>query len=84
MSAMTLRRMLATSFVVGRKALRSPGIRLRMMLRHTFLVTVAVCLLMAGIAGAAFYAATRPMTLSIAVGPATGEDAKLEIGRAHV
>ena len=77
MSAMTLRRMLATSFVVGRKALRSPGIRLRMMLRHTFLVTVAVCLLMAGIAGAAFYAATRPMTLSIAVGPATGEDAKL-------
>src|SRR5262249_19737913 len=54
-----------------------PGIRLRMMLQHTWLVTVAICLLIAGIAGASFYEATRPITLTIAVGPPTGDDAKL-------
>src|SRR5262249_42562641 len=72
-----LRRMLATSLVIGRNALRSPGSRVRMMLHHTWLVTVAVGLLIAGVAGASFYAATRPTMLTIAVGPAASDDSKL-------
>ena len=48
-----------------------------MMLHHTLLLTIAICLLVAGLVGAAFYAATRPATLKFAVGPANGEDAKL-------
>jgi TRAP transporter TAXI family solute receptor len=51
--------------------------RIRMMLRHTWLLSVAVILLCAGLAGAALYAASRPTTVTIAVGPANGEDAKL-------
>src|ERR1700681_347025 len=71
-----LRRMFATSFVVGKmwKPRRS---RVRMMLHHTLLLTIAICLLVAGLVGAAFYVATRPATLKFAVGPANGEDAKL-------
>ena len=48
-----------------------------MMLHHTLLLTIAICLLVAGLVGAAFYVATRPATLKFAVGPANGEDAKL-------
>src|SRR5258707_7820605 len=71
-----LRRMFATSFVVGKmwKPRRS---RVRMMLHHTLLLTIAICLLAAGLVGAAFYVATRPATLKFAVGPLNGEDAKL-------
>ncbi len=47
------------------------------MLHHTLLITVAVCLLIAGLVGAGFYVATRPATLKFAVGPLSGEDAKL-------
>ena len=48
-----------------------------MMLHHTLLLTVAICLLLAGLAGAAVYVATRPATLKFAIGPLNGEDAKL-------
>lgn len=48
-----------------------------MMLRHTWLITIAACLLIAGIVGGALYMASRPTELTIAVGPAGGDDAKL-------
>ena len=63
-------------FVPPRTSRASARSRLRMMLRHTWLITIAVSLLCAGLVGAAFYAASRPTTLKIAVGPKEGEDAK--------
>jgi TRAP-type uncharacterized transport system substrate-binding protein len=49
--------------------------RIRMMLGHTWLLAIAVAFLCAGLAGAALFAASRPTTVKIAVGP--GDDAKL-------
>jgi len=54
---------------------RTEPSRVRMMLGHTWLLAIAVALLCAGLAGAALYAASRPTTVKIAVGP--GDDAKL-------
>jgi TRAP transporter TAXI family solute receptor len=81
MKSSPLRKMFATTFVVGGRMLIPPRAhgrsRIRMMMRHTWLVSVAVVLLCAGIAGAALYVASRPTTVTIAVGPSNGEDAKL-------
>lgn len=51
--------------------------RIRMMLRHTWLISIAVALLCAGLVAASLWAASRPTSVKIAVGPANGEDAKL-------
>src|SRR5882672_2214238 len=81
MKSSPLRKMFATTFVVGGRmfvpARASGRSRIRMMLRHTWLISVAVALLCAGLAGAALYAASRPTAVKVAVGPANGEDAKL-------
>jgi len=71
----------ATTFVVGGRMLIPPRARgrsrIRMMMRHTWLVSVAIVLLCAGVAGAALYVASRPTTVTIAAGPPNSEDAKL-------
>src|SRR5437016_4886448 len=81
MKSSPLRKMFATTFVVGGRMLIPPRAhgrsRIRMMMRHTWLVSVAVVLLCAGVAGAALYVASRPTTVTIAVGPPNSEDAKL-------
>ena len=63
-------------FVPPRTSRASARSRLRIMLRHTWLITIAVALLCAGLVGAALYTASRPTTLRIAVGPKEGEDVK--------
>jgi len=70
--------MFATTFIIGGRMFippRSGRSRVRMMLRHTLLVSIAVSLLCAGLAGAALYLASRPTPVKIAVGP--GDDSKL-------
>jgi TRAP-type uncharacterized transport system substrate-binding protein len=51
--------------------------RLRLMLRHTWLMGIAACLLLVGVAAATAYVVTRPTTLKIAVGPAGGDDLRV-------
>ena len=51
--------------------------RAQIMLRHTWLLTIAACLLMAGVLAVSFYYASRPTTLNIAVSSSNGEDVKL-------
>jgi TRAP-type uncharacterized transport system substrate-binding protein len=51
--------------------------RLRLMLRHTWLLAIAGILLLVGVAAVAAYVATRPTTLKIAVGPPGSDDLRL-------
>ena len=51
--------------------------RVRIMMRHTRLLTIACILLAAGITGIAYFFLTQPQTLRIAVGPPTSEDVKV-------
>ncbi len=47
------------------------------MLRHKYLIAVALVLLTAGLVAAVLYIQSRPTYLKIAVGPRTGEDLRL-------
>jgi len=47
------------------------------MLRHTWLVTIAGILALAGVVAAAFYYSSQPTTLKIAVGPPNSEDVRV-------
>jgi TRAP transporter TAXI family solute receptor len=68
----------ARSGRIGKGGSNGTGRRVMMMLRHyTGLVTIGGLFLLIGLIGAATYLAARPTTLTIAVGPAGGEDAKL-------
>jgi len=51
--------------------------RTRLMLRHTWLVTIAGVLALAGLVAAAFYYSSQPTTLKIAVGPPNSEDVRV-------
>src|SRR5262245_48180480 len=51
--------------------------RTRLMLRHTWLVTIAGILALAGLVAAAFYYSSQPTTLKIAVGPPNSEDVRV-------
>jgi TRAP-type uncharacterized transport system substrate-binding protein len=51
--------------------------RVRMFLRHTWLVTILGTLIFVGAIWAAFYETTRPTVMRIATGPADGANAKL-------
>ena len=51
--------------------------RLERMLRHRYLVAVAVVLLTAGLVAAVLYIQSRPTYLKIAVGPRGSEDQRL-------
>jgi TRAP-type uncharacterized transport system substrate-binding protein len=51
--------------------------RLRLMLRHTWLLGIAAILLLVGVAAVTAYVVNRPTTLKIAVGPAGGDDTRL-------
>src|SRR5262245_41089262 len=51
--------------------------RTRRMLRHTWLVTIAAVLALVGVTAAAFYYASQPTTLRVAVGPPNSEDLKV-------
>ena len=51
--------------------------RLRMMLRHTWLLGIAGALLLIGLAAATAYVVTRPTTLKIAVGPPGSDDVRV-------
>jgi TRAP-type uncharacterized transport system substrate-binding protein len=51
--------------------------RFRMMLRHTWLIATAGILLCAGLGAVAFYFATLPTVLKIAVGPPNSEDLRV-------
>jgi DNA-binding transcriptional LysR family regulator len=48
--------------------------RTRLMLRHTWLVTIGGGLALVGLGAAAFYFASQPTTLRIAVGPPNSDD----------
>ena len=47
------------------------------MLRHTWLVTIAGILALVGLVTAAFYYASQPTTLKVAVGPPNSEDVRV-------
>ncbi len=51
--------------------------RLQRMLRHTYLIAIALVLLAAGLIAAVFYIQSRPTHLKIAVGPRGGDDIRL-------
>ena len=51
--------------------------RVKIMMRHTYLISVAAILLSAGLVGTAYYFATLPINLRISVGPPNSEDARL-------
>jgi TRAP-type uncharacterized transport system substrate-binding protein len=51
--------------------------RLHRMLRHKYLIGVAIVLLTAGLVAAVLYIQARPAYLTIAVGPRAGEDQRL-------
>src|SRR5262245_7522512 len=51
--------------------------RTRLMLRHTWLVTIAGVLALAGLVAAAFYYWSQPTTLKSAVGPPNSEDVRV-------
>jgi TRAP-type uncharacterized transport system substrate-binding protein len=51
--------------------------RLRLMLRHTWLMGIAGILLLVGVAAVTAYVVTRPTTLKIAAGPAGGDDTRV-------
>ena len=51
--------------------------RVRLFLRHTWLVTILGTLIFAGAIAAAFYESTKPTTMRIAAGPTDGANAKL-------
>jgi len=51
--------------------------RTRLMLRHTWLVTIAGVLALAGVVAAAFYYLSQPTTLKIAVGPPNSDDVRV-------
>ena len=53
------------------------GRRFKMMMRHTWLIATAGVLLCAGLGAVAFYFATLPTTLRIAVGPPNSEDLRV-------
>lgn len=78
----SFRRMSAGYVVLGRRMFgggnhkRTGRIKL-MVKHHTWLVAIGGLFLFTGLIGATTYLATRPTTLTIAVGPSTGEDAKL-------
>jgi TRAP-type uncharacterized transport system substrate-binding protein len=48
-----------------------------LMVGHTWLATLGVVLLVGSVIGAALYLESQPTTLRIAVGPATGDDARM-------
>jgi TRAP-type uncharacterized transport system substrate-binding protein len=58
---------------------RAEGVqrRVNIMMRHTYLITIAVVLLCAGIGGVAYYLLTLPQTLRFAVGPANSDDVRV-------
>src|SRR5262249_60865932 len=51
--------------------------RTRLMLRHTWLVTIAGILALAGVVAAAFYYSSQPTTLKIAVGAPNSENVRV-------
>ena len=51
--------------------------RFKLMMRHTWLIIIAGALLCAGAAALAFYFISQPVTLTIAVGPPSSEDARV-------
>src|SRR5438876_10224013 len=50
------------------------SLRLKIMMRHTWLITIAGTLLLAGLGVAAYHFATLPTELKIAVGPVGSDD----------
>jgi TRAP-type uncharacterized transport system substrate-binding protein len=56
---------------------RSLSQRFKMMMRHTWLIAIAAVLLCAGLGAVAFYFATLPVQLKIAVGPPNSEDTRV-------
>ena len=78
---MKLSRLFASWFVAGQARLR-PSVadaarRIRLMLGQTWLVALGAVLLVGSALGAVLYVESMPTTLRIAVGPATGDDARL-------
>src|ERR1044071_6735302 len=61
----------------GRAPLGAPVSRIRIMLRHTSLVIVALLLLCGGLTAVAYHFANQPTELKIAVGPPNSEDARV-------
>ena len=55
----------------------SIGRRLRIMMGHTWLIVIAILLLLAGVGGVSYYFATLPTQLKIAVGPPGSEDERV-------
>src|SRR5918911_2604617 len=51
--------------------------RVRRMLRHTWLVAIGGLLAVLGLAAAAFYFASQPTILKVAVGPPNSEDVRV-------
>src|SRR5262245_54420477 len=51
--------------------------RFRMMMRHTWLVIIALVLMAAGLAGVGYYFSSQPVQLRIAVGPPNSEDVRV-------
>jgi hypothetical protein len=53
------------------------GRRVKIMMRHTWLITVAATLLCAGVGGVAYYFMTLPTYLNFSVGPPNSEDTRV-------
>ena len=51
--------------------------RTRIMMRHTWLISVALVMLCAGVGAVVYYFMSQPQTLRFAVGPANSEDARV-------
>jgi uncharacterized membrane protein YdfJ with MMPL/SSD domain len=51
--------------------------RFKIMLQHTWLIIVVVCLLAGGLSVIAYHIATQPTELTIAVGPPNSEDTRV-------
>jgi TRAP-type uncharacterized transport system substrate-binding protein len=51
--------------------------RVKIMMRHTWLIVIASCLLGGGLAAIAYHISTQPTELTIAVGPPNSEDTRV-------
>lgn len=77
---LSLQKLFIAPFAVGGKAPRSQRAwsrRAHLMLRHTALLIIGACLLVAGLAAGAFYFASRPTSLTFAVPGGNPEDVRL-------
>lgn len=63
--------------MISKRPDRSSRRRLMIMLRHTWQIAIGACFLITGLVGTGLYVASRPTTLTIALGPATGEDTRV-------